>query len=208
MRNSGLYLISVVGFGLLAVVLSVSDFGYSAAEPKPQPVQVVNTVSQPVPTTVQGTPTMNLGIGNTVGISGPVNVGNDATSPLPVRDVDNPARFAFHSNRSNTMSAGEDELLLDFFPVVPAGKRLVIEYVSVRASLPVGQRIVSASVVGNFFPVTFQGSNGISDTSVGGQLVRAYADAGGTPTVFLIRSSSIGTGVAIASISGYLIDVD
>ena len=80
---------------------------------------------------IAGTPTVNLGPGNTVGISGPVQVSNDAVNPALVRDVDNPGRSPIQAR----LCVQSGTVLASCFGVpdafsVPTGKRFVIEFVS------------------------------------------------------------------------------
>src|SRR5262249_59990259 len=58
-----------------------------------------------------------------------VRVGNPASAPLPVRDVDMGARRAFQASVNLDMSGTSGTGL-----TIPAGKRLVIEFVSVSGS--------------------------------------------------------------------------
>jgi len=168
-------------FLVFTVVLSLAPSKPATASGS-APVTVMNT-PLPVQGTVSasqsgtwnvginGTPTVNVSSlpaiqfasGNTVGINGPVQVGNDAANPAVVRDVDNPARQPFQKlicvafgNEANNCGA-----LVNGF-TVQAGRRLVIEQVSgscelesgtVLVSVALGTQVGSLDVVAHFLPL-------------------------------------------------------
>lgn len=133
-------------------------------------------------------------------------------SPLEIRDLDNPARQPFQAGSScSTTSDG----CFGSFITVPAGKRLVIEYMSMLADIPAGQVAlwqVRTTVGGqhvHFLPQSapavagFIGSPGVAAVS---QQVRLYADPG---SVLILSFTRNGTGTQAhfdATISGYLVD--
>ena len=101
---------------------------------------------------------------------------------------------------------------------VPAGRRLVIEYASMEAALPVGQtarmgiQILTGSPPGITFinhllptsaPTQAGFFTGAHYTSVG-QMVRAYAEAGNIVRVFVQRSDGTGgSASATFAFAGY-----
>lgn len=99
--------------GLLALIVTLVALvplvsrgqGNSQNAPPPLDVNVVNT---PLP------------------VTGTVSVSNLASSPLTVSDVDNPARQPLQANIIEVPPQIPNPILF----TVPAGKRLVIEYVS------------------------------------------------------------------------------
>ena len=104
------------------------------------------------------------------------------------------------------------------FKHVPAGKRLVIEHVSVRAELPPGQTARASIVVSlegqpvsHWLVMVGQGTVIGTPTNravfVASQTTRLYADPGGGWGVNTERDSDVGGGVAYASISGYFVDL-
>ena len=110
----GAYLVIIAAFGVLG---SRPATGQKGSPPGPD-VRVVNTAANPVPVTLQGTSQ----------ITGDVNVVNtptvkvDTTDALPVQDL-YAARNAVQGGMAP--SVGYD---------VPAGKRLVIQFISIDAS--------------------------------------------------------------------------
>lgn len=160
---------------------------------------------------ITGTPTVNLGTGNTVGINGSVTVGNSSTNPVLVRDVDNAARhFLQASGDISIANTAEFSIsLLD----VPSGKRLVIEYVSLTAAVPTGEKLLAMVTTLQPFgaqlswplPLISQGTFGTSDKFVAGQPVRLYVNPGGNVSGTLIPSIT-GSVSGTFTISGYLVD--
>ena len=73
-----------------------------------------------------------------------VNVVNPTTQPVPVRDVDNPARQPFQVQVVGDFADGASTTGDIPITTVPAGKLLVIEYVSLFGSMLTGQQLVRA----------------------------------------------------------------
>jgi hypothetical protein len=99
---------------------------------------------------------------------------------------------------------------------VPTGKELVIEYVSLFADLPTGNTLLElvvstflgASSIEHYFSPRLQGTQGMIDIYLIGQQTRLYADPGSAKVSFVaIRTASIMTGQAGATISGYVVGV-
>src|SRR5215472_1297712 len=153
----------------LAVIGSLMNSQQSTVRAAGGPTVTIDPTQLPLP--VQG----SLGVSGTVaatqsgawnvGITGTptVHVGNAATSPVLVRDVDNPARKPFAVNTSCVMAAASNNCNAQFS--VPAGSELVIENVSVSAAVKTGERTVAQMQVSTNgaihhleIPLTFQGS--------------------------------------------------
>jgi hypothetical protein len=137
---------------------------------------------------------------------------------FPVRDVDNPDRqpfqwFAFPQLPENTLGTSLDPIL------VPADKRLVIEFVSATAIIQatgqiaeVGLSTTVNSNVGNYrVPLNRTGTvtdlSGTQERFQGSQQMRVYADPGTQVQVSVGRTTP-GSGIAdfSVSISGYLVN--
>ena len=165
-----------------------------AAPPPPTlDVKVVNSTSEPVP------------------IAGTINVGNPEANPLPVRDVDNPARQPVHFAASCSVVKGGTCQRVIY--VVPAGKRFVIEYASMEASLSDDRtplmRIsttVGGQEVRHFLSIPPSVPGLGLPTSIG-QQVRLYADPGTGVLVSGTVLDSAGTALFSFTISGYLVNV-
>jgi hypothetical protein len=103
---------------------------------------------------------------------------------------------------------------------VPAGKRLIIEFASVKASLRVGEKLsasISATNAGtettHQIVMSSQQSTFANDLFAGAEQMLMYADAGSTVRIEALRQSILGGGQdqqpmrIDASISGYLVDL-
>jgi hypothetical protein len=142
--------------------------------------------------------------------STPVRVVNLATAPALARDVDRHEPY----HQGTTLFAGGLAVVLRL-PTVPAGKRLVIEYVAVQAAVPFGQQVQATLFNGPEeipLEVPFQGRGTFLpvpnfDVHVGSQRVLAFVDAGTSPSVVFSRNvDSLGMDVR-AYVSGYLVDL-
>ena len=144
-----------------------------------------------------------------------VVVTNTAASPALVRNVDEGSRQPFQRpfavNLAPTESFGEATF------TVPAGKRIVVEYASLRASLPPGQTVfvnIATTTAGQsaFHPVVVsdQGMYGVLHLVGASQQTRIYADPGTTIIVQFGRDPSAGApGGAdfFMTLSGHRVDV-
>ena len=139
-----------------------------------------------------------------------VRVINTESMPAKVRDADNAARHPTQARANCSDDEGSCGVLIY---VVPAGKRLVIEYASMRAHATGAQisrmqisTVVAGEEILHYLPPTPPAPTVDSDTSVG-QVVRLYADAG---TPVLVSGSPTNSSVTAFygfAISGYLVDV-
>ena len=182
----------------------------SAAVTKPSPT--------PVDVNVVNAPSVVLPSGTTVGIGSFANtVKVDTTNPLPVSDVDNPARRPFTFSQ-NKFWVGLSQSISVFTPVVPAGMRLVVEQVSVQALLPpsTSQKLLahvetfSAPTSTGFYLIgTDAQSAGFRDQFVASALMKGYADSGSSVSVEVIRNDPSGRDgdSAEVELSGYLVSV-
>lgn len=164
------------------------------------------------------TPTVNVKVINTesepVKVAGTVNVGNSLDGPLKVRDADN-GQQPFQRSAPLSLSVGTSLSFLGAF-AVPAGKRLVIESVSVRVDLDsadspdsIGLQTTAAGFNNlHYILVSKQGSssNGRS-TYVGTHSFRVYADPETVIGLLVARNNSGATAIATLTVSGYLVDV-
>lgn len=152
MRSKKLYFHTtfVVAFAVLAVVSSsVVAVGQQAKTPPVAPVKVVNTAAEAIPVTVA--PGTTVGISGTPAVSiapgSSVNVTSTAENPLFVKNIS--SREPFQVSFFDGANDGEN-----FFAVnpltVPAGKRAVIEFITVEVFVGTGQFIRSLQFVAQF----------------------------------------------------------
>jgi len=144
-----------------------------------------------------------------------VTVVNDSTTPVPVRDIDNPARQPFQIEQIATIRNAESSWAE--FVAVPIGKRLVIEYVSVFIALPAGQKPTLVGVAttlnqigaGHSFGAMFLAADIVGrDVFNISQQTRLYSDPGASSVNFFVeRNASSGEAEIFFSVSGYLVDL-
>ena len=215
------YLLAAVGVAVLGVSFVLSAAHTSNAAPGPESVTVVNTSANPVPTLAQGTTNIagtvqaaQSGSWN-VGISGTptFQVGNTASNPVFVSDVNEPAMHPFQASAGGALNAGSAETTVGI--PVPSGKRLAIKFVSALGSVPTGQVIRASffTTIGGLetrhtLVMTPQGTFSPQDDFAASQSVEVFADGGTSIFVEFDRSGGgVGTGGGFVSISGYLIDM-
>ena len=113
-----------------------------------------------------------------------------------------------------------DDVFEIFSYSVPLGKRLVIEFVSVSATIGKGEKMHAFIKGGDVFndaihPITmnFQVTVANRDLFAGAQLMKMYVEAGTTVEILVSRRDAADTGAVkpgasfSTSISGYLVDV-
>jgi hypothetical protein len=95
---------------------------------------------------------------------------------------------------------------------VPAGMRLVVEYVNMQVAVSRGAVLNSPILftnvpdnIFNYIPTTFALSNGESDIYVGRENLVGYVEAGNTP---FIQIRGNGTFIVNGLITGYLINLN
>ena len=207
-KNSLMGLIGVVTLIVVTTVLmphkGYGSSGASSNAPANQ-TQNVNVVNTPTVKSQQdGVWNVGLASGSSVGIAGTPTVGLDAANntvkfdavnntvkidpaaPVPVRDVDNPARQPFAATCTIANNNGFPCTLT----TVPPGQRLVFEMFHLQAP----NVFPSLTVVTQNTDMTYQ----FFESS---QLVRVYADPG---TTVMAAGGPNGTRAAI---SGYLVDL-
>ena len=210
------YLPAACGFAILVVALLLASAPAGQAVPSDKDVHVINATFDPVPTAAQGTTTVagNVSISNTptVNLASGTTVNVAASSPIPVSFTTQLDPF---QNAASTTESGTNVSTLNV-ATVPAGKRLVIEFVSMTGQVPPGQHVEIMELT------TSNGLGGIShafvihpqpDAVIGDALFRAnqslrlYANAGTQVTALFRRSSTAGSANYLVTISGYLVDM-
>jgi hypothetical protein len=249
MKKLGKILLLALGFGLVTFTIGIltNPLTPVQATPGPAPVTVVNT-PLPVQGTVSATVTgnvnasqngaWNVGVSNfpatqTVsfnGVAQPVSFSNATGTPLFTRDVDNPARQPVFGgcdviNQPPTNGFVSCNIIFtsptSSFSSVPAGQRLVIEFVSVEADVPTGTKALRFGIqttVGNantdvgFVPSTLIGTlniNGVNlDEYKVGQQTRIYEDTNATVRAEVLASDTTSNPYSIfVTVTGYLVNV-
>jgi hypothetical protein len=140
-----------------------------------------------------------------------------AADPRPalVSDVNNPDKLDQYGNHELLLEvtiadgrAGEGPCLIE----VPAGKRLVIEHVSMRAVMPAGQKPISVQITdtrhfNQYLVSFFQGTSiGGHDIYIASQAVRQRVPPGERVCLSFSRNSVDGVADVRWGISGYFIN--
>ena len=192
----------VYRFTVIAALLVFTPNVGDAAGPPTTNVNVVNS------------PTVNLAPGSSVGITGTpaVQVSNSAASPVPIRDIDNPARQRWQGAAQVLFNFPDTQLVTTFGPAIPAGKIFVIEYITAHGALPSGQKLrfilfndAGYTLIQHYFAPTFVGTDFTVDNLILSESVRFYAIS--MPTINVTRfPDNSGSGFVNLSLSGYLVD--
>jgi hypothetical protein len=137
-----------------------------------------------------------------------VNLNNSTANPVWVRDV-NEARQPHTSQILINFSEGAPTAS-GAFPAVPAGKRLVVEHVSVYGGVPTAQKVFALITrpnnVNHAVVLHPQAAFFNFDYFTASESVKLYFDAGMSPGAFANRNNTTGTSNLIFTISGYFID--
>lgn len=132
----------------------------------------------------------------------------------PVCEVNNPDKQPFQASVELSLPPGTEGQ--NGFVTVPAGKRLVIEYVSGQAFLPTGQKALFSVIVSlqgqstgtwHYLESTVVGPFGSQDCFQCGRMVKLYADPGTTVMLRTDRDSPTGTGLSRMTLSGHFVSV-
>jgi hypothetical protein len=152
-----------------------------------------------------------INVGQALGKAGVSDV-NVVNSPLLVREVANPASEPFQAEVSFSIPDGSSSETFTL-AVVPAGKRLVVEYATILAEVPsgkMGARITTTAAgqyAAHHLVLTEQGPLFGTPAFVASQPMRVYADPGTGVTGIVIRSDTTGTFGGLMTISGYFVDI-
>jgi hypothetical protein len=170
--------------------------------------------------------TVNVGnLPTTQGVSGTVNVGNfpdvqpvslsiASSSPLPIRDVDNPAHHAKVTYSSCKVAEFSLTSSCSTSFTVPSGSAMVIETVSINVGDQPGEKstaLINFSTDGAtghlYIPLTYIFTSSGVDYYSATLPVRVYADPGTTVTLVgaLDGSTAGGTESFQFTTSGYLV---
>jgi hypothetical protein len=141
-----------------------------------------------------------------------VNIINTIKNPLPVGDVQNPAFNPFQVDARFSLGRGQGAGEAVLPGVGRAGQRVVIEHVTVGASIPDGQRVVAYIKLGEIehsLVLTFQGDWGSSQRFRASQPIKLYSVGGadGIALAGVERSGSAGSASFYFTVSGYLVDL-
>lgn len=196
----------------------------SATQTQAQQTKDVNVVNTPTvnvsnlpavtgSVSVTNTPNVNVTSLPAVQLSSttPLNVKNDPTTPLIIRDADNPARNFFQQHFSFVVQDGTFGGTVNLGSV-PANSTLVIEHINMTVRLP-GQQSVTATIFQTgccdtmgFAPVPTISNTGVDSTWIVNEHVKYYVPANTSMQLFFGRTSNVGISqFGNVEISGYLV---
>jgi len=147
-----------------------------------------------------------------------VNVGNTSANPIPVVNLGGGSSTPLQPVQVDTSTQenpGSNVSTLNLF-TVPAGKTLVIEFVTMTGQVPLGQHVETMEIISVAPP--FGGAShqmlvnpqpDAVDTEPifrASQMVKIYAQTGSTVQALFRRSASNLSATYGVSISGYLVD--
>jgi hypothetical protein len=201
---------------------------------KDRDVRVINTSSEPVPSAIVGTPTVNIGnspavtiaslpsvtIGGTPTVAlapgaNAVVVENTALSPAMVRDADAALRTPYKKSYAGLFSVGDPHAFMTTL-TVPAGKRFVLEGISGAAQLPAGQKVTLRLQLDDdgfdqdatfVMPMMHQGLFSSGESYAGSEHIKLVLSASGQIIVHAFRDSASGSGYFEVMVAGYFEDV-
>jgi hypothetical protein len=173
---------------LVCVAALIAPIEKTLADKSSTPVTVVNPATSPVPTTVV----------------------NFAANPALTSSIDDPGRVPYQFIMN--FSPCKTYICLVSSSPVPAGKRLVIQHLSVRGAFSSAATSMEATLGG-------QGVNGFSGllsfaptlitggfAFVGAQPVLFYIDGGFTFEVSLSATANFAGDSSVVTVTGYLLD--
>ena len=142
-----------------------------------------------------------------------VNIVNLPSTPVPVREVNNPAIQPFQAAGFYPFTGQGSGGVITLF-TVPNGKRLVIEYATAQGQLPMGAKLqgfITTTVGGvtaeHQLVMIDQGVLAGSVVFAAAQPMRLYADPGTTVLADVGRDPFTGGGGVAVTISGYFIEL-
>ena len=150
---------------------------------------------------------LGLGIGSLT-----IVANNASATTQSIRNVDEPGRNPYQKTVRLSCSVGGGPCIAEF-PVVPAGKRLVIQSVSASFSTTAYPSMTSAYLssyegyVVHSLPTIYQGGNTYSGYQFSvNQTVQHYYEAGQLPRLQIFTTGSY-LGQALFTISGYMVSL-
>ena len=183
-------------------------------------VLAVGLAALAAPSAAVAQPAKDVNVVNTPSVNATVT--NSAANPVHTQDVDATGRQPVMASSSVPFPDGQGSVSASLFltgptftllPEVPAGKRLVAQFLSVTIEVPQGQKVFLsvASKLGNASmgqpivlppPITLAGA----DTYIASQTILVYVDPEGTVDYFVTRAPSAGAGHVVVTMTGSLVD--
>ncbi len=188
----------------------------AGSSPNPIPVQIAAPVPLPVTGTVSVGNTPTVTIGGTPGVT----VANGPTQPVPTTNRVGPGFQPVSLQPPVTVSANTENGWNGNFYTVPAGKRLVIDYIGAACATPVGENVLgivveampssgpatSLAIAPAGSPTVYLDAPQLQAIMVS-QKVEMFANAGDSITVGVFTNGGpSGASFANITVNGYLVD--
>lgn len=165
-------------------------------------------------------PSLTRGQGKDIANPQPLNV-NVVNTPLPIRDVENPARQPFYAEGQVAFGPDTGSVASLLHPSLPSDSHGVLEYITTECELPSGQRpslrISQVNAIGGYerdisfpvlnFQVTVPFGVGMRDVLHSSDPVRIYLPPGNQILVQAQRSPTTSFGTCQVYVSGFLVNV-
>jgi hypothetical protein len=132
--------------------------------------------------------------------------------PVITRDLDNGDRAEIYSQDVTVLQFDGLRASDECLDLVPAGKRLIIEHVTARVRVPIGQSVYAGLKIGGIrfgtlIPLVSQGVIDGTQILVSSTPAKLRVAAGSTGCLLLARDVAVGQATGLFNVSGYLIDV-
>jgi hypothetical protein len=193
---------SVCGLGIRLALGALLVAVAAPREAAAQPIRDVNVIN---------TPNVNA------------TVTNSAANPGPTRDADTTGRQPVMGASSVPFPDGQGALsgslvltgpTFTLLPQVPAGKRLVAQFLALTVDVPAGQQVqlsvvskLGAASMGQPIALSAPQTIAGTDSYRTSQPILVYVGAGETVDYFVERLPSTGVGRIVVTMTGSLIDV-
>jgi hypothetical protein len=142
-----------------------------------------------------------------------VQVANTSANPVPTQDTENPARSPFQKELDFLITDGTIAATASF--AVPAGKALVIDFVSGAAFQPAGETMRNYEIittvngvdaVHSFAPGQITADAGGGTDQFTSQPAVIYADQGSIVSFIAVRAQATGLTSGSVTVSGHLVN--
>lgn len=156
---------------------------------------------------------LGIAIVATLALAAPPEVlAQAAVRPVIVVNADNPDQKVIFQEDLTMLQFDPLEGSSECMPALPAGKRLVIEHVTARVRLPIGQQgyvalKTHALHIASMLPLTPQMTELGHTTYAAAVPLKLRIDPPNLPCFLFERDEGAGQGTALFTISGYLVDM-
>ncbi|MGJ5819120.1 hypothetical protein [Paludibaculum fermentans] len=135
-----------------------------------------------------------------------------SVKPVVIRDLDNGDRAELYIRDITVLQFDGLRASDECLDLVPAGKRLIVEHVTARVRVPIGQSVYAGLKIGGirfgtFVPLVSQGILDGTQLLVSSTPAKLRIGAGDRGCMLLARDLAVGQATGLFTLSGYVIDV-